>query len=561
MARQVAIEWDAREARVVIGSEKGSELVVEKTIAIPLGPRSPGETFSDPDTGKALAATLSAEGISAGEVLVAVGRSSIELRNLSLPPAPPEDMPDMVRFQAMRSFTAIGEEWPVDFVPLTASDEGANQVIAATISPDVVKQIRKVCEAAGLSVKRLILRPFATASLLRRHGAASGSECCLAVDRLADEADLTVLADGKVVFVRTVKLPADLAAQTQALQGEVRRTIGAAQNQMGGRRVQRVVICGDASTEQELSDAVAELTSLPAEVFDPLGKVRLGKALKNNLPEREGRFVPLIGLLSDEVAGQAHDIDFLNPRKRPEPPSKTGKRTVYGVAISAVLVLCVLTYVMKLRSLDQQILSLRNDSLALDKTVERSQKLMSQLDDVNQWQANDVTWSDELRSAATRLRQVSEDKFGRPTMDVGTVITELTAGISNVDGIGGEMTLKGYAQDSSTITRIEQALSYEGNRVLGKGAIYDGQRKEYRWFFDERILVAPDTLGMGRPLGRPYLQAAPASKSAAPGATQPETEPPTADDEKTAAKEEASPAVVPEPDAQPVSKQVSPKGS
>ena len=51
-----------------------------------LGPSDPGETFADPNVGERVAAALAARGIGAVDTLVAVGRASIELRLLQLPP-------------------------------------------------------------------------------------------------------------------------------------------------------------------------------------------------------------------------------------------------------------------------------------------------------------------------------------------------------------------------------------------------------------------------------------------------------------------------------------------
>ena len=64
---------------------------------------------------------------------------------------------------------------------------------------------------------------------------------------LRDEADLTVLLGPQVIFPRTVRLPTvtEPEALARALLAEGRRTMIAAQNQLGGRKVEEVVIFGD----------------------------------------------------------------------------------------------------------------------------------------------------------------------------------------------------------------------------------------------------------------------------------------------------------------------------
>ena len=274
MSRLLAIEWDLREARVVVARTRGPTVTLEHAFAVDLGPRDPGQTFADVNVGSKLAAALAARNVGRAETLVAVGRASIELRQLTLPACPLEELPDMVRFQAMREFTTLGEDWALDFVHLDTGDEEGVTVLAAAISPAMVDQIRDTCQGAELAPNRLILRPLAAASLLRRRDGETATDCRLMVDLLSDEADLTVLVDEHVALMRTVRLAtaADPATQSRALLGEIRRTIASAQNQLGGRRVEKVVLCGGGSDQTALKEIIEAELSLPVEMFDPFSE-------------------------------------------------------------------------------------------------------------------------------------------------------------------------------------------------------------------------------------------------------------------------------------------------
>jgi Tfp pilus assembly PilM family ATPase len=191
------------------------------------------------------------------------------------------------------------------------------------IAPELVAQIRSTCATAHLSPKRLVLRPFAAASLLCRHDRGSQQPPRLMVDLLTDEADLTVLVDERVLLMRTVRLPsADEAGQTRALAGQMMRTIAAAQNQLRGRRVEKIILCGDGSDQTNLKALVEEQLPQAVELFDPLADLSLGRALQSERPQHAGRFAPLLGMLLDEASGTPHAIDFLHPRQRPVPPSQ-----------------------------------------------------------------------------------------------------------------------------------------------------------------------------------------------------------------------------------------------
>ena len=145
----------------------------------------------------------------------------------------------------LQAFTAVGDDWPLDYVEL-GEQGGAVNVLAAVLSPKQVDQMRQVCAASELTPRCLVLRPFAAASLLHRAGVLTDGKSALIIDMLADGADLTAVGDGQVTFMRTVRLPAtsDEAVQVRALLGEVRRTIAAVQAQEGGERIERIVICG-----------------------------------------------------------------------------------------------------------------------------------------------------------------------------------------------------------------------------------------------------------------------------------------------------------------------------
>jgi len=129
MRRLIALEWNEEEARLVVASGRKGIVRFEQAFAVPLtDAQSTGAADSpavlDAKTiGQKIARAASERGVGQGEVLVALGRSSIELRQLTLPPAPDEELPNLVRFQAVREFNALEDDWLLDFVLI---DEAAD---------------------------------------------------------------------------------------------------------------------------------------------------------------------------------------------------------------------------------------------------------------------------------------------------------------------------------------------------------------------------------------------------------------------------------------------------
>ena len=75
MPKLIAIEWDTREARVVVAQPRGSDVALENAFAVDLAAAG-AEPLSAQQAGEKIAAALAARKVGRGEVLVAVGRAS-----------------------------------------------------------------------------------------------------------------------------------------------------------------------------------------------------------------------------------------------------------------------------------------------------------------------------------------------------------------------------------------------------------------------------------------------------------------------------------------------------
>ncbi len=494
MAKLIALEWDAREARVVVANPRGGDLVVDDAFAIDLSGASPSETISDQLIGQRLAAEFAARGLGGSDALVALSRSSIELRTLNLPVAPPDEIPDLVRFQAMQAFTTIGEDWPLDYVEMEGHDDSLS-VLAAVVSPKEVQQVGDICTAAGVKATCLVLRPFAAVSLLQRDASIDLQRGSLIVDLLPDGADLTAVSHGQVVFMRSVRLPshADDQAQARALVGELRRTIGAAQNQMGGGQIEQIIICDVAEEHAVLRQAVAE--SMPQEViaFDPFDAVRAGRGLKSSFPEHAGRYAPLLGMLACELSGTRHTIDFLNPRKRPAPPSNKRRNLVAAAATLSIVVAGAAVFTLLKNNLDAEIAQLQTQSKELDAEVDKAKVLIDKANAVKKFADGDVTWLDELHELANRLPDADH-----------VILDKLTVAVDPEKG--GRMSLQGHVVRPDVIAKFEDSLRYGDNVVAGKKGIVDEKRKDYPYLLETTIVVPPDVQKDGHSVGRPPSQ-------------------------------------------------------
>src|SRR4029078_13051063 len=168
MSNLIALEWDDAEARIAVADSRRGSVVLEQAFSVALpkdktSPEASGATGTISISGahdlgaigRRINDALTAPGNPRGGALVAVGRANIELKNLSLPPAPPEELPELVRFQAEREFNALSDEWPLDFISLPSEHADQLTVLAAAISPELIAEIEITCQGANLTPQRL----------------------------------------------------------------------------------------------------------------------------------------------------------------------------------------------------------------------------------------------------------------------------------------------------------------------------------------------------------------------------------------------------------------------
>lgn len=480
MPRLLALEWNDDEARVVVATSRGGQVVFEQAFAVDLRSGSGGEA-AEVGSDERIATALAARRLTRMGTLVTVGRSDIELRHLSLPAAPDDELPEMVRFQALREFNVLGEDWPLDFLPLDEDPEQPRHALAAAINVDLVEGIRRTCHTAGLKPTRMVLRPCAAASLVCRQQPAPPEQLWLLVDVLAEEADLTATVGEKTAFLRRARLrgdPLTTPAAAEALLSEIRRTIVAAQNQLGGRRVERVVLCGGGPGHGALAESIREQLPVPLELFDPFAGLTTEGDLRRGLPDHPNRFAPLLGMLWDELDGKPHALDFLNPRRRPEPPSRRNTYALAGLAV-ALAVLLMLGYGWLQSSwLKADIKKLGEDSAELDKLVERSDRIEKAADEIEKWTQRDVVWLDQLRWLSENVPKAED-----------VMLTQLT--LSSL-GARPEITVDGQAKSVDAATRLDSGLQDSSHRLVGKTKSEDPSKKPYPVQFRSSLLIGPE---------------------------------------------------------------------
>ena len=480
MTRLLAIDWDRREARCLLASTSGRKFQVLWAGAAPLVDVADAGGDSYTDIGGSLRAALDEQAVRGMRTLVAIDRASVDLMTFTLPPAKDAELPELVAHQAMRESPLAGEDAAIDFTPVTEDPTEPRQVIAAVLGPQQFRRIQQICTAAGIRPRRIVLRALAAASCYTNYLQPEAEEALILVNVLADEADLTVLAGRRPVFLRTVRLPAGLDEEGTAarLAGEIHRTLLVAQQgPLAGRGADRLVLFGGRDEHPLLAARLEEELSLPLTVVDPFKAAGLAGSVA---PEQPGRFAALVGMLRDEAAGRPHAIDFLHPKQPPKPIDR--RRPILAAAALVLVVLCGIGYhtytqIADLDETNQELAAQLDELNALLKKASAQRQL---IEAVRLWKAGEVNWLDELRDLSLRLP---------PSRDVILSRLSMTPGRAG----GGQLHLSGLVRDPLVVTEIERRLREAQHRDVRSQRITPREGEGYTRTFEISATVVPRT--------------------------------------------------------------------
>lgn len=468
MPKKIAIDWDETELRVVVAQCSGASVKVTDADVLPLA-----DGVSVSETLKRYAVQHE---LQKTETLVAIGRGQAELRELQLPPVPEDELPDMVRFQAIRSFASASDRATVDYLITQRTSENY-QMIAAAVGPVQLDEVTETCQASELSPKRIALRPLAAAALYLSSNKTPGN--VVMIDLLSMDAEIVIARDGDVIFVRTVRLPPDPKQRSKGLAGELRRSLLACGI---SDAPETVILWGRPEVhEQEVAEISGSMDEASVQVVNPFDLVSVASKAAEKLPDHVGRLAPLVGLLaSDETAGHRL-IDFLNPRKRVEPKPDHLRRILYiGGPIAAILLLGFFAY-RNISSLDEKIAKLKTENAEFKDPVDIATEQIAKTERVDSFLDSGVNWLGEFNYLAEKM----------PPSDKLIVRSLSLSADSKQDG--GSLVLTGNMTDSAVNDEFVKSVRDENHTVVSKRIGEDEKAKDaYRWRFEGSVQVDGD---------------------------------------------------------------------
>lgn len=432
--KTVAIDWDARDLRLVHFRPRADGVDLLKAVSVPLAAGvnpSEAEGF-----GAFVREALRAARISAKHAFLDVPRDRIVLNTLSLPPAPPEELPSMVRFQVGKELPFATDQAALDFAVNGEYDpKTQSSVLVAAIRNEDLDYYRRVAHEAGLTIASLGLRPMANLAALGAGSPDGMTGQVLFVEVGPSMTEINVIRDGTLAFSRaasvslldlpqyasdayqdsriTAKPVSDRApdeATTSLVREvlvEVSRSFDAYRATDPGAGVTRVVVAGATGIEQELAQGLGARFGVRAELYSPESALRLSPQRARELRG----FSAAIGSALNHNRKPIARVDFLNPKKAVSRRQMQLKKAPVAAAAAIVFIGVGVgfhwQFVKPLRDEAKTLLASAN---GLKKQADAVSEFQKKLVALEQWRESEQYWPDVL-AAVTDAFPPEEEAF------------------------------------------------------------------------------------------------------------------------------------------------------
>lgn len=470
MPHILAFEIDVESLLVVVGSITGRNLSVQHTFDIKLDDEDTNE-----EIGERLRRWLSTHGVNKCEGIGVVSRSNAEIREITVPPAPDNELPDLIRFKAKSDFGSFSENWALDFVPFSDDPEKPRQVLAAAITPEQVTQLTEICDAASVKLKHMVFRPYASVDLMRMR--LIDGRCRVLVDETRDETDISLTRGRNLLATRTVRLPkSDGDQRINALIREVRRTMASLGSRLEGEAVSEIIISGENNEGlREMEVALADKLGVDTLLVEPFEYVIQDSGCET--PGDPQNYTALLGALCQQVSDDSHTIDFLNPRRHVVERTDFSKYLRIGGIAAAALFLFALfgwwtlsSQASDLADLRQQLQNQRDKNESVDDPANNVNTLLAEVEPLDEFVCAVPNWLDELHQISSRLQTPDEVIVDKLDASLGRGVAKVKIKV-RVDKeiekqVNADLILRPYEVQSGRATKIDdetydESLDYD----------------------------------------------------------------------------------------------------
>ena len=402
----LALEWDHGQVCGLLASVSPGRVQVRRSFVLAKPQIAAGASGSGPIPIEWLKSELSRLNITNGEVLVALPRDEAVVRRLEVPPTPDAELPVIVRFQAGVKSQALLDESSLDFIPLPShGDSPGREILMATVSLQMLTEIRTITELAGLQLKTVSLTPAVVAELVARVETSADTDGeSLVVARHGTRIEITVLRNQHLLFSHSARLSDDAMVQVpQAISAETSRAMVSLRGAVPHVKIARVWTLVGEAEHAPLAELLHRRLSCEVRRLDPLNQVGCDAGAFDSQHNPE-LFAGPLGLLWSRAEPRVPSLDFLDPRKPPVVrDTRKRKLAMIGGAIGGAILLIGIAEGIYVSRLSSKISSLQKEEAALATELLKGEPTMKSAKAVRDWNSVSVAWLDEMSDMDQRL--------------------------------------------------------------------------------------------------------------------------------------------------------------
>ena len=439
----LAVQWNSRTVDYILARLQSGALVIERINSLPREVEDGLERPAD-----LLAADLAALPPGRSRILLGVPRCQVDVAYLDLPPAKDDELPELVNHQIAMEATDTAEDRILDFLPIDRPGDETRRVCAVSIHPALADTMHQECHQLTSQPESLVFQPTATAQLFHRL-TPQIQEPLLLVNLVDRDVDLMLCEQGTVHYTRGFVVSTDAQTElAEQLAVEIRRTLAVAPAEI--QSVSHIYLFGTLAEHDLLVRHLTEALDLPVSLLNPF----------DSLPQEQdpvasdiGRFAPLLGMLQEAAFGK-QSLDFAHPRKTPQPPSPWRKAAFYGAAATILLGIGASWVYREQQETAQQVAVLKDRAEKYQRQLQKVTSKRAIVDAVRRWQADDVTWLDELRDVSARFPSSSRASVRKMSL--------------SSSGKGGLVDIKLQVATPEAITAMESGIRDRFHQVRSK---------------------------------------------------------------------------------------------
>jgi Tfp pilus assembly PilM family ATPase len=231
------------------------------------------------DVSKLIADAAKQQKFGHGRVMASIPRQAVTIRMLELPSTDPNEIEDMVDFQAGKQTPYSKDEIVFDYKSVGSSRSGYTRVMLAIVQRSVLRQHFNILENAGVHVNKMSVSSEGLLNWCRRAvsgGGGTGATVLLDVD--STYTDCIIVGGGSPLFTRSILVGAnDLLNDFEAVKDkfvqDVRSSLEVFWGEYADMKVTQIIVTG----------AGINIKGLPAFVGEQLGIKTEGRDCQKNL--------------------------------------------------------------------------------------------------------------------------------------------------------------------------------------------------------------------------------------------------------------------------------------